>query len=538
MKVKVKVNYESTDGGDTATDNCNDANACVVTVSAMDPSTVATPQSVTVSVTDVNEAPAFTTDSDISTAATGIQAPPTALTVEEEPGDASDAKDRVLLQPDGGDDDTIPDALVADLYGADDPDDPPGTETTEAVTYALEGADKAKFNISSSGALAVCTVVLCGDGNNHDPDFETQSSYSITIVATSGTGGRTLRTRLDVTVKVTNAEDTGTVSLSQIGPQVDVPVVATLSDKDGGETISQWQWSHGISGTDECPAADAEGDWTEIPGATSGSYTPKAYTAADADAETAIIGQCLRATATYKDDFGTGDDEPAHGITDAAVQDSHADNSAPEFADQDLTTPGDQSDDTSRSVEENTKAGTSIGAAVGAEDGDSSTPGKMDRLLYTLNGPDMASFGIDRKTGQVKTKAALDFEDPSDVGGTAGDNVYVVTVTATDPSGAYDMITVSITVTNKNDDATIRPNTAPAFDLDTAELEVFENEPAGTPVGDPITASDADENDTLTYTLDGGDGNFKIDSESGQDNDHRVAELRSGGHLHCDCYCH
>ena len=498
LKVKVKLNFESA-GGATATDNCNDANECTVTVRATDPSTVDTDQVVMVNVMDVNEAPAYTADSDDAT--DGVQGPPTALTVAEEPDE--DSPDKQLLKPDGGDDDDppAPDNLDAGDYVAVDPDDPPGDASTEAVTYDLAGADEAKFSISTAGALTVAT--------DHTPDFEKQSSYSITIVATSGAGDRTLRTRLDVTVKVTDAEDAGTVTLSQIGPQVGVPVVATLSDKDGGETISTWQWSHGISGT-ECPAAD--GTWTAIPGATSGSYTPKDFTVDGT--ETEIIGQCLRATATYKDDFGTGDDAPAHGISGAAVQDSHADNSAPKFADQDLTTPGEQSDETSRSVEENTKADQPIGAAVGASDPDSSTEGRMDLLLYTLGGPDMASFGIDRKTGQVMTKAVLDYEDPSDVGGTAGDNVYVVTVTATDPSGATDMITVMITVTNGPDDATIALNTPPAFAEDMAERMVEENMPAGADVGDPVTASDAD-GDTLTYKLTG-DDNFTIDSESGQ----------------------
>ena len=45
----------------------------------------------------------------------------------------------------------------------------------------------------------------------------------------------------------------------------------------------------------------------------------------------------------------------------------------------------------------------------------------------------------------------LDFENPSDVGGTAGDNEYVVMVKATDPSGAYDMVEVTITVTDVDD---------------------------------------------------------------------------------------
>ena len=60
------------------------------------------------------------------------------------------------------------------------------------------------------------------------------------------------------------------------------------------------------------------------------------------------------------------------------------------------------------------------------------------------------------------------------------------------------------------------PNTAPAFLLESTTREVEENSPAGTDVGLPVTATDADD-DTLTYTLEGTDAaSFDIDSTSGQ----------------------
>ena len=82
---------------------------------------------------------------------------------------------------------------------------------------------------------------------------------------------------------------------------------------------------------------------------------------------------------------------------------------------------------------ENTAAGRSIGAPVAATDADN------DDLTYTLGGADSASFAINRATGQLMTRAALDHETkPS----------YTVTVTATDGDGATDTITVTITVTD------------------------------------------------------------------------------------------
>ena len=66
-------------------------------------------------------------------------------------------------------------------------------------------------------------------------------------------------------------------------------------------------------------------------------------------------------------------------------------------------------------------------------------------------------------------------------------------------------------------DASLDPvNTPPTFQQENTTREVEENSPAGTAVGDPVTATDADD-DTLTYTLEGTDAaSFGIDSASGQ----------------------
>ena len=60
------------------------------------------------------------------------------------------------------------------------------------------------------------------------------------------------------------------------------------------------------------------------------------------------------------------------------------------------------------------------------------------------------------------------------------------------------------------------PNAAPDFGATSATREVAENSAAGTDVGDPVTATDADGH-TLTYTLEGTDAaSFQIVSASGQ----------------------
>ena len=87
-----------------------------------------------------------------------------------------------------------------------------------------------------------------------------------------------------------------------------------------------------------------------------------------------------------------------------------------------------------RSVTENTAAGQNIGAPFSATDPDAS-----ETLIYTLVGTDAASFDIVATSGQLQTKAALNYEIKS---------TYTVTVTATDREDVSDTIEVTITVTN------------------------------------------------------------------------------------------
>ncbi len=88
---------------------------------------------------------------------------------------------------------------------------------------------------------------------------------------------------------------------------------------------------------------------------------------------------------------------------------------------------------TARSVAENTEAGQPIGAPVTARDPNA------DTLEYSLSGADAASFTIDADSGQIMTRASLNYETK---------NMYTVTVTATDPEGLLDTIAVTITVTD------------------------------------------------------------------------------------------
>ena len=245
-------------------------------------------------------------------------------------------------------------------------------------------------------------------------------------------------------------------------------------------------------------------------------------------------------------------------------------------------------------MDENTPAGEDIGAPVAATDPDN------DTLTYSLDLTSRATFDIVATTGQLQTKAALDYE--------TGTRTYTVTVTATDPAGLYDTIEVTITVNNVDEPGTVTlsslqpqvgfqltatlddpderewqrdlvvgsspngssswdpisgetsatytpvtadvtrflratasytdgegsgksaqavstnrveavpvpPNEPPVFPSNTAARDVDENTVAGGNIGEPVTATDP-EDDTLTYSLDtAGAASFDIDATTGQ----------------------
>ena len=162
-----------------------------------------------------------------------------------------------------------------------------------------------------------------------------------------------------------------------------------------------------------------------------------------------------------------------------------------------------------RSVAESTAASTNIGTAVTATDAEN------DTLTYTLNGTDASAFDIDSTTGQLKTKAALDYETKTS---------YTVVLTASDGK-LKDTITVTINVTDVDEVVPVDPpttpdpptaNNAPSFYEGESTIRVVpENTSAGVNIGNAVLATDAD-NDSLAYTLGGVDADaFDLDS-SGQ----------------------
>ena len=203
------------------------------------------------------------------------------------------------------------------------------------------------------------------------PDFEAKADsdknnvYEVTVEASDGSNVG----KRDVTVKVTNFNEDGKVTLSGSQPTIGVEITATLADEDGfvPDTVT-WTW-YRLDETTEVPNPAENGN--AIDKATMATYTP----VADDD------GMFLKAQASYAD--MTYDDIFTATSDASAAVSVGTENKRPEF---------DNGSSTERYVMEGTwrePVSTIIAGLVGATDANN------DSLVYTLGGTDKDSFTID-----------------------------------------------------------------------------------------------------------------------------------------------
>ena len=319
------------------------------------------------------------------------------------------------------------------------------TGSVKRVKLSLAGDDMADFKLME-----------VDDGDDDDatssgryelrfksskPNFEApmdankDNRYEVSVVATDDEG---LASMKDLTIRVMNEKEDGKVKLSTNQPAVDFAVTATLTDPDGGATGLKWQWQS---------SKTSGGTFTNIPGATSDTYMPKAAVK-DVESTTNIDetdpgdeGMFLKAVVTYTDNASDEDDpdSPANeslemrdAVSEHAVRVEPDVNSDPVF-DAGIT----------REVVENTKEDGTVGGPVRATDPDG------DTLSYTITGgADEKAFKID-SDGQIRVGKGteLDYE--------SGQRTYEVEVTATDPFDASDSTMVTIMVTDMNEGPTL-----------------------------------------------------------------------------------
>ncbi len=326
----------------------------------------------------------------------------------------------------------------------------------DILTYGLGGIDGASFGVvSTSGQLQTRAPL----------DYETKNSYLVTVIVSDGS----LTDEITVGITVTDVDEnrapvftegSGTTRAVAENTPAGVNIGAPVSAVDEDEDIL----TYSLGGIDAASFGVV-------------STTGQLKTRAPLDYETK---NSYLVTVTVSDGSLTASITVGITVTDVD------ENRAPVFT---------EGSGTTRAVAENTPAGVNIGGAVSATDADD------DILTYTLSGIDAESFGIVSTTGQLKTRAPLDYETK---------NSYLVMVAVSDGK-LTDVISVGITVTD------IDENKAPVFAGSRTTRSIAENTPAGVNIGDAVSATDADSDASLTYTLSGTDAaSFGVDPTTGQ----------------------
>ena len=391
--------------------------------------------------------------------------------------------------PDFGADSTTREVAENSPAGTNVGDPVTATDTdTDTLTYSLEGTDAASFQIvSTSGQIQTRSGVTY--------DYETKSSYSVTVKADDGLGGTdTIAVAIDLT------------DVNEPPPAIDN--VALTSDPGADETYAigdtvtatvTFDRAVAVTGTPQLTLRVGGGDLVNLKPANyaSGSGTTTlrfAYVVQMDDEDTNGI-------------YLEADELALNGGTITGVSDG---------LDATLTysRPGQQSDQKVDGVRPRPTA-----AAV-PQNGGTLTVTFTETLSSTTAGTGPFAVTAAGATRPVSSVAA----SGSTVTLTLASAIAVgqaVSVTYTDPSAGNDGAAIQDAV--GNDAATFTQtvtnnstvvSAAPDFGADTATREVAENSAAGTDVGAAVTAIDVD---PLTYTLGGTDaGSFQIVSTSGQ----------------------
>ena len=391
---------------------------------------------------------------------------------------------------------------------------------------------------------------------DHDYDFETTTSYTLTLKVEDGHDGEDM---ISVTVNIND--------LPEPPEKPDPPTASQQS-----LTSLTFAWQEPANTGPEIDDYDAQyrkgtsGTWTEVEDvALAHSVT------LDGLDQNSVYQLRIRA----ENDEGDGEwSDPGASTTST--------NSPPSFNDGTATT---------RSVAENTATVTDLGAALAVTDSDINDGGS---LSYSITTPDVP-FTIDDSNGQLKTVAGADYDheaksshefnvqvqdgqggsdsitvtvsiiDVSEPPGkpdaptSSSSTINSITISWTEPDNTgpaiidYDVrysadeiswephdftgteLTTTVTgldrgatyhfqVNAESDEGTgnwsdsgshtTSPNSQPIFTSGTSgvTIEVPEDTPGGTDIGDPIEAEDADD-DALTYSLDGDDKDlFAVDS--------------------------
>ena len=334
----------------------------------------------------------------------------------------------------------------------------------EQLTYQLGGDDAAAFDFDAASRVLAF---------KQSPDFETpldqgaDNVYQINIVASDSEYSASQA----ITIAVADLNDeapqftsASSLALDYTGVVVGAVVYTVqATDADAGDSVV-----YTLGGADSSSFA-----FDSSSGALAFVQAPSLETPQDADGDN-VYQLSISAT------------DLANNSSDLALSISIVDDtgSAPTFAQASA----------SIAVDENSAGAIYTAQASDVDAGDS--------LTYSISGTDSSLFTIGSSSGDLAFISPPDHEQPAD---SDADNIYNLTITATDSIGKQAQQSLTISVNNLNDNA-------PQFTLSSSTFDIPENSTAVA----TIAAADAD-GDALTFSLISttDSSHFTIDPASG-----------------------
>ena len=472
-------------------------------------------QTITVAVTNVNEAPVITSDASIdveeNTAATGL----TVMATD------ADAGTTIMYAISGGADGALlsinANSGVLTFINAPDFEgsSADGDDEYEVIVTASDGDNSIMQTITVTVTNVNEAPVINSDATKSVAENTTEV---LTVTATDPDAGAVIRYAISggtdralFTIGETSGVLTFTTAPDFEGSSADgdddYEVIITVSDRDN--SVMQTLTISVTDVNDNTPVITSDAS-TNV--AENTAATGLTVTATDADAGAVITysvtGGADGALFTIEEtsgalNFMTAPDfegSSADGDDDyeVIITASDGDNSVIQTITVTVTDVNDNdpviTSDASISVAENTAA---TGLTVTATDADAGTT-----LMYSISGgADRALFTIGETSGVLTYITAPDFEGAS----ADGDDDYEVIVTASDGDNSVTQ-TITVTVTDVNDNT-------PVIASDAA-INVAENTAA---TGLTVTATDADASAVIRYAISGGAdrGLFTIEETSG-----------------------
>ena len=300
---------------------------------------------------------------------------------------------------------------VGEPFGATDADG-------DTLTWLLEGPDGRAFAIDpESGQLSTRAAL----------DREDKASHAITVRADDGNGGSA---RLPVTVTVADVDEQPGTPLAPLvlaarGSTTSLEVNWNAPPRNGGPALAGYDLQYRAVAEDDADGQDgennpvAEAAWIDYRHI--GTSTRAAIPWLDSATSYEVRVRALNG------EIPGEWSEPGAGRTGAPV------NTPPAF---------DGGLPVNLTVDENTAAGTELGAPFGATDADG------DTLTWLLDGAAASAFAIDPQSGQLRTLVALDHEDKA---------VRSVIVRVSDGRGGADEIRVRVEVGDVDEQAPTLP---------------------------------------------------------------------------------